>query len=96
MPEWVLVNLVYAIGGMGLGAMTLVGAYRLTARWLDRRHEYRLSNGGGRADEIAVLRERLEILEETTYRLQDLEERVDFAERVLAKHSEPEQLPPVN
>jgi tetrahydromethanopterin S-methyltransferase subunit G len=38
----------------------------------------------------------MEAIEEATHRLQDLEERVDFAERMLAKHSDREQLPPMN
>ena len=33
-------------------------------------------------------------LEEMRYRMIDLEERVDFAERMLAKHKDADQLPP--
>ena len=47
----------------------------------------------GLADEVAELRERMAEFEASSNRLQDLEERVDFAERVLAKRDEVERLP---
>jgi hypothetical protein len=45
------------------------------------------------ADEVAELRERMAELEGSGTRLQELEERVDFAERMLAKRDEAERLP---
>jgi flagellar biosynthesis/type III secretory pathway M-ring protein FliF/YscJ len=45
------------------------------------------------ADEVAELRERMAELEGSSTRLQELEERVDFAERLLAKRDEAERLP---
>jgi cytochrome c-type biogenesis protein CcmH/NrfG len=45
------------------------------------------------ADEVAELRERLAELEGSATRLQELEERVDFAERLLATRDEVERLP---
>jgi cytochrome c-type biogenesis protein CcmH/NrfG len=45
------------------------------------------------ANEVADLRERLTELEGSGDRLLELEERVDFAERVLAKRGEEERLP---
>jgi flagellar biosynthesis/type III secretory pathway M-ring protein FliF/YscJ len=45
------------------------------------------------AEEVAELRERMADLEMSGTRLQELEERVDFAERVLAKRDEAERLP---
>lgn len=45
------------------------------------------------ADEVAELRERLAELEGSGTRLHELEERVDFAERMLAKRNEAERLP---
>jgi hypothetical protein len=45
------------------------------------------------ADEVADIRERLAELEGSGARLQELEERVDFAERVLAKRDDMERLP---
>ena len=47
----------------------------------------------GLADEVAELRERMAELEASSSRLQELEERVDFAERVLAKRDEVARLP---
>jgi hypothetical protein len=45
------------------------------------------------ADEVADLRERMAELEGSGARLQELEERVDFAERLVAKRDEAERLP---
>lgn len=45
------------------------------------------------ADEVTELRERMAELEGSGTRLQELEERVDFAERMLAKRDEAERLP---
>ena len=45
------------------------------------------------AEEVAELRERVAELEGSGARLQELEERLDFAERVLAKRGEEERLP---
>jgi cytochrome c-type biogenesis protein CcmH/NrfG len=45
------------------------------------------------ADEVAELRERLAELETSNIRLHEVEERLDFAERLLAKRDEVERLP---
>ncbi|MEP7325610.1 MAG: hypothetical protein ABI836_06665 [Gemmatimonadota bacterium] len=42
---------------------------------------------------IAELRERMAVLEEPNARLQELEERLDFAERVLAQRNERSPMP---
>jgi flagellar biosynthesis/type III secretory pathway M-ring protein FliF/YscJ len=47
----------------------------------------------GQSNEIAELRERVAELEGSGTRLQELEERVDFAERMLAQRQEPAPLP---
>ncbi|MBI2615543.1 MAG: hypothetical protein HYW52_07720 [Gemmatimonadetes bacterium] len=70
------------IAGMGLGALFLVGAYKLVGRWLDRG---RGGAASGLAEEVARLREEVEALSEVNRRVLELEERVDFAERVLAQ-----------
>lgn len=45
------------------------------------------------AGEVAELRERVAELEGSGTRLQELEERLDFAERLLAQRNEPVRLP---
>jgi hypothetical protein len=87
LPDWIwFQNVVIPVLGMGLGAFTLFGVYRTVNRFLDRRHERLLASakaGGGR--DVEELRSRVEALEDTTFRLQELEERVDFAERLLTR-----------
>jgi hypothetical protein len=56
----------------------------------------RIESGGAAAEaqaEIEALRERLGALEQLPPRLLELEERVEFAERLLAQGREPDRLP---
>jgi hypothetical protein len=64
-------------------------------RWIDRRHERLMveRGAGGGSAELQQLRARVEQLEDVAARVQDLEERVDFTERVLAQQRERGQLP---
>ena len=76
--------------GMGLGLVAMIGIYRTINRMLDRRHERALAEAGGTPREaLRDLHQRLEELDSVAYRLQELEERVDFAERVLARSDPP-------
>jgi hypothetical protein len=88
--DWVWVqNVVFPILGMGMGTLFLIGAYRIVNRFLDRRHEARLGAGGPAvADELRRLQQRLEQLEDKAYRWDELEERLEFAERMLAHHAQ--------
>jgi hypothetical protein len=55
----------------------------------------RLEGGGGNAQlqgELEALRDRLQQLEQSQGRMGELEERVDFAERLLAQGREPDRL----
>jgi hypothetical protein len=57
----------------------------------------RLESGGGGGNaqlqgELEALRERLQQLEQSQARMGELEERVDFAERLLAQNREPNRL----
>ena len=70
------------IAGMGVGALFLVGVYKLVVRWIDRS---RVGDASGVAEEVARLREEVEVLSEVNRRVLELEERVDFAERVLTQ-----------
>ena len=82
-PEMIQVMVAAAalLFAVGLGAVAL--------RWLWKR------TGGAPAlgaDELEDMRHRLTELEAERGRVADLEERVDFAERLLAKSNETEQL----
>lgn len=94
MPDWIWVqNALLPVLGMALGALVLFGVYRTVNRHLDRKHDLRVSGGGSEVvgevvGEVARLRERVEALEDHSFRMQELEERVDFAERVLARQQD--------
>ena len=75
--------------GMAMGAFVLFGVYRTVNRQLDRKHDLRVTGGGSElAGEVVRLRERVEALDDQNLRMQELEERVDFAERVLARQQD--------
>jgi hypothetical protein len=90
LSDWVWVqNVIFPLMGMGMGAFVLFGIYRTVNRVLDRRHEARqLSHGGMAAAEVRRLEDRVAALEEQAQRVQELEERLDFAERILAKQGQ--------
>jgi NTP pyrophosphatase (non-canonical NTP hydrolase) len=74
---------------MGMGAYAIVGGLRLGKRAMDQKHERELAAmGGGNTEEIGELRERVERLEEVGFRVQEIEERLDFAERMLTSGRE--------
>lgn len=75
--------------GMGMGLYVLHGGFRVAHRALTQKHERDLAKTGGAAPgEVGELRDRVERLEEVAYRVQELEERLDFTERVLASGRE--------
>ncbi len=56
----------------------------------------RIEGGGANAElqaELETLRERVRLLEEVPPRMAELEERVDFTERIVAQGREPDRLP---
>jgi len=56
----------------------------------------RIEGGGpnaGMEAELEALRERVRVLEDVPARMAELEERVDFAERIVAKSRETDRLP---
>jgi len=70
--------------GMGMGLFVLFNGFRIAQRALNQKHERDMAAaGGGASGEVGELRDRVERLEEVAYRVQELEERLDFAERVL-------------
>jgi len=83
-------NVVLPLLGMAMGTFVLINGFRIARLALQHKHEKDLAEaGGGTPGEIAELRERVERLEDVAYRVQELEERVDFAERVLTKGRQP-------
>ena len=89
MPSYLWIQeVVFPLIGMGMGSFVLYGAYRTVNRMLDRRHEAQKAGRGVPADEVRHLEERVAMLEEQSVRLQELEERLDFAERMLAKQGQ--------
>lgn len=88
MPDWVWIqNVVFPVMGMGIGVFVLYNGFRIARYSIDRYHERELAKAQGPAspEELAQLRERVERIEELGFRLQDVEERLDFTERVLAR-----------
>ena len=78
--------------------LLLLGAAALLVAvlWpLIRAGARRIEAGAGVAEghaELESLRERVRVLEESQPRLAELEERLDFAERLLAQQREPDRL----
>jgi len=75
-------NVVLPLAGMAMGLFITLTVIRVVARQLDRRHEVRMAGAGvpaGQADEL-----RTELQQLRTH-VEALEERVDFAERLLTK-----------
>jgi hypothetical protein len=68
-------------GGMATGIVFMVVMYKLVARWIDRRQV----GSGPSVEELRQLRSEIEALEGMAGRVAELEERVDFAERMLAQ-----------
>ncbi len=87
MPDWIWIqNVVLPILGMGMGVLAMSLVYRTINRHLDRRHERQMASSSGAAlHEIEDLRVRVDALELGAERLQELEERIDFTERMLAQ-----------
>ncbi len=77
-PDWVFL---VPFGGMATGIVFLVVTYKLIVRWIDRRQV----GSGASAEELERLRGEVEALGTMVDRVAELEERVDFAERLLAQ-----------
>lgn len=76
-------NVIFPLVGMAMGGFVLFGVYRTVNRMLDRRDAHRLQGGGEVAEELRELQARMTIVEDQAARIQELEERLDFAERLL-------------
>ncbi len=92
-PEWYFI--LEPLIGMVVGGVVLVGGYKTINHWIERKHERSMAQlqGGLQPAELDRLKAQLEVVEDLAYRLQDVEERLDFAERVLSQQKQPERLP---
>ena len=95
MPDFVwMENVVFPLVGMGMGVLFMFGVYRIVNRVLERRHERAMAlRDGPAAADVRALLDRLEAVEDAVLRLPELEERLDFTERLLARQKERDQLP---
>jgi hypothetical protein len=83
MDPMVIDNLIIPIAGMLTGIVLGMPLIRAAVRYIERRT-------GGEADpklraQVEEVRSRLDGMEELRERVLDLEERIDFTERVLAR-----------
>lgn len=82
-------SLLIPLAGMGTGVIFMAMLYRLINRWIERRQ---VTGQDEVVADLARLRAEIEMLGDVPDRLQELEERVDFAERVIAQKRQ-ERLP---
>jgi hypothetical protein len=71
------------LAGMATGALFLVGIYKLLTRWMDLRHRRELPPGMD--EDLQELRGQVAELADLSHRVAEMEERLDFAERLLAR-----------
>jgi hypothetical protein len=79
--------MIVPLAGMATGAIISIAFFKTVRHFIDRK----LSRGGGDAElqgEIADLHARIEALEQDQGRVEELENRLDFAERLLARANE--------
>lgn len=77
---WALIPL----GGMATGALFMFGVYKLLTRWMELRHRPGPATLSG--EELHELQLEVADLRALPERVAELEERLDFAERLLAQH----------
>ena len=71
------------LAGMATGALFMFGVYKLLTRWMELRHRRELPAG---ADvEFQEVQAELAELRQLPDRVAELEERLDFTERLLAQ-----------
>ena len=75
--------LLIPLGGIALGGLFLMGAFKLLAKWLDRSRSD--DAPPGLVEEVRALRAEVVALRELQDRLVELEERQDFTERILSR-----------
>lgn len=71
------------LGGMATGALFMFGIYKIVVRWMDLRHRHAVP--AGMEEDLQDLRSQIGDVGELAARVTELEERLDFAERLLAQ-----------
>jgi len=85
MDPYAVSNLIIPIAGM-LTGIVMLGTIGWTVRhWVNRHYEHRERMKGVGSEDVQRLEERVLLLEESLAQVQDLAERLDFTERVLAQ-----------
>jgi Tfp pilus assembly protein PilO len=93
LPPWTLMSpAAMVLTALGFFAMVVLVSYPLV-RAIARRLEGRAAPDPALAAEVEELRARVAELEQHQGRLHELEERIDFTERLLAQHREQARLP---
>ena len=87
--ETILKVIVMAVAAFGIP----VGAYAAVAATRSIWGRPQPSPDAASAAELAALRDRVQDLEVLQTRMMEMEERLDFAERMLVQHREAERLP---
>jgi hypothetical protein len=82
------------IAGMATGALMVVAVARTIRYWIERHYEHkRRLTSGAESGDLTRIEERMAAFEEEVAgRVLDLEERMDFTERVLAQGRERQML----
>ena len=95
MSPWEFANIVIPLAGMATGVVVIVTLGRTVRHWVDTHYGRKGLSGSNetRAD-VARLEERVAGLEEVADRVTELEERLDFAERVLSQQRDRDRLAP--
>ena len=80
-------DLLIPIAGMTSGVVTVVAVAHTIRHWVNKHYEHkRRLSAGGDTDRMTEVEERMAAMaEDLAGRMLDLEERVDFTERVLAQ-----------
>ena len=73
------------IAGMATSAFFMFGVYKLVSRWLDAKARRETAVP---SEELRALEREVDALRTLPGRLAELEERLDFAERLLARERE--------
>lgn len=95
MDPWGVANVLIPLAGMATGVVVMVTLGRTIRHWVDRHyHREALPGRDEMRAELARLEDRVAGLEEVAGRVQELEERVDFAERLLTQQRERDRLAP--
>ena len=71
------------LAGMATGALFMFGIYKIIVRWMEMRHRHAVP--AGMEEELQDLRHQVADMGELAGRVMELEERLDFAERLLAQ-----------